>query len=224
MINAIFYIALFTPVLSYLSSLNAFRLDMPVIFKQFSYFLLFITLGEFFGFAWLMGLYKLTSFARTNHWFYNIFHFITYLFYLYFFHHVIVAARIRRAIKIIAVIYPLFVIGNFLFGQGLLKLNPYTELLNTFLMVFLSISYYYQVLKSKEIVRLQHDTVFWISTGVLIYHLGSMMLLFLVNITNTFSIQKAQGIYVIVLLSAIIMYLCFTTGFLWAKKKSFGRP
>jgi hypothetical protein len=112
-----------------------------------------------------------------------------------------------------------FVAINLAVGQGVLKINSYTELLNTFMMVFLSITYYFQVLKTKEIIVIKHDIVFWISTGVLIYHLGSMLLLFLIEVVNTSLAANAWRLFIIVELSSMIMYLCFTIGFLWAKKK-----
>jgi hypothetical protein len=212
-------IGLFIELISYISSLRAFRLDMPVLFKQFSFFLLFIVLVEGFAFSWSRGLYKYTSLGQINHSFYNIFHFLIYLFYLYFFHSVLKSPGIKYAIKIISAVYIVFVMINLVFGQGLFVLNSYTELFNTFIMVFLSISYYYQLLKAEEIVPVRNDLVFWISTGVLIHHLASMMSLFMINIINAFPKGKSQGIYLIVIFSAMVMYLCFTIGFLWTKKK-----
>jgi hypothetical protein len=126
---------------------------------------------------------------------------------------------IKRVIKALALLYVFFVAINLAVGQGVLKINSYTELLNTFMMVFLSITYYFQVLKTKEIIVIKHDIVFWISTGVLIYHLGSMLLLFLIEVVNTSLAANAWRLFIIVELSSMIMYLCFTIGFLWAKKK-----
>jgi hypothetical protein len=219
MIDTILFISLIPILLSYLSSLRAFRLDMPVIFKRFSFFLLFVLFGESFAIAWPRWIYMHTQMTSYNAWFYNFFHFFCYLFYLYFFYSVLSFPGIKRVIKALALLYVFFVAINLAVGQGVLKINSYTELLNTFMMVFLSITYYFQVLKTKEIIVIKHDIVFWISTGVLIYHLGSMLLLFLIEVVNTSLAANAWRLFIIVELSSMIMYLCFTIGFLWAKKK-----
>lgn len=213
------YLSLLFVLLSYISSLSAFRLDMAKPFRHFSYFLLFVLLSEIFGMAWPRKLYLYASATRNNQWFYNAFHFVSYLFYMYFYLLVIPHAKIRAAIKTIRGIYILFAIGNMLFVQGFMHLNTHTELLASFIMISLSIAYYYQLLYAKEIVSLKRDSVFWISTGILIYHLGSMMGLFLINVMNVVSNGMAQSIHLIIQASAILMYLNFSIAFLCPKKK-----
>jgi hypothetical protein len=119
----------------------------------------------------------------------------------------------------LAVFYILFAAGNLLFFQGWLHLNTYTELVACLIMVFLSIAYYFQLLHNKEIISLKRDSVFWISTGLLIYHLGSTMGLLLINVMNVYSLEKARNILLIIQSSAIIMYLNFSIGFLCRMRK-----
>ncbi len=217
--NWLLYLDLLILFISYISSLRAFRLDMPLPFRQFSFFVLFLFLSEIFGTAWPRVLYRLTPFAQSNLWFYNLLFFCCCVFYLYFFYKVLQSGRMKKTIRILTFIYILFAVINFFFIQGTLELNTYTELLTSFLVVFLSIAYYYQLLFAKEVIVLKNDAMFWISTGLLIYHLGSVMGLFLINVMNLISNEKAQSIHFIIRIAALIMYLTFSIAFLCQKKK-----
>lgn len=213
------YLSLSIVLLSFISSLRIFKLDFPVVLKKFSFFLLFTFLAESFGIAWPRKIYQLTSFSRGNQWFYNIFHFLTYLFYLWFFYQILQLPRIKKAVRILSVLYILFALINYIFIQGVLQLNTFSDLFACFIMVFLSIAYYYQLLYAKEIISLQRDPFFWISTGIFIYHLGSMMGLFLINVMDIISNEKARHIHLIIQTAAVLMYVNFSIAFLCMRKK-----
>jgi len=222
--NWFLYLSLSFILVSYLCSLRIFGLkasspELHYLLRAFSYFLLFAFLAECFGIAWPRKIYLFTPFARSNQWFYNIFHFLSYLFYLWFFLRVLPLPGIKKAVRILSFIYLLVALINFTFIQGPLQLNTFTDLLACFIMVFLSIAYYYQLLYAKEIVPLQRDPIFWISTGLLIYHLGSMMGLFLINVMNVISNEKARNIHFIIQFSAVLMYINYSIAFVCMKKK-----
>ncbi|WP_315823893.1 hypothetical protein [Paraflavitalea speifideaquila] len=90
------------------------------------------------------------------------------------------------------------------------------------IMVFLSIAYYFQLLYDKEIISLKRDSVFWISTGLLVYHLGSTLGLLLINVMHIISIEKARNILLIIQSSAIIMYINYSIAFLCGRRKKSG--
>ncbi len=216
--NWFVYFSLFIILLSYLCSLRVFAIRNLLIapagtpgqlLRAFSYFLLFIFIGESFGVAWPRIIYHFTPFSRSNQWFYTIFHFFTYLFYLWFYLNILKLPRIRKTVRVFLVIYVLGAVLNFLFVQGPVQLNTFTDLMACFMMVFMSIAFYYQLIHASEFLRLQEQPVFWISTGLLIYHLGSMMGLFLINVMNAISEEKALDILLIIQISAILMYVSY---------------
>ena len=217
--NWFLYFSLFIVLISFLSSLRAFSVHGDAVLRAFSWFLLFTFLGECFGVAWPRILYRHTSFSRGNQWFYTIFHFVSYVFYLWFFSKILHLPVIRRVIRVLFLLYLLWAVANYLFIQGMTQLNTFSDLLACFLMVFLSIAYYYQLLYAREVISLQRDPFFWICTGILIYHLGSMMGLFLINVMNMISNEKARHIHVIIQVSAVLMYANYSIAFLCMKKK-----
>jgi len=216
--NVLLYSSLFMLLVSYLSSLNAFRLDMAKPFKKFSHILLFLFLCECFGIAWPRWLYKLFDLPQPNQWFYNIFYFFTYSFYLYFFYLLLQSPKAKKRILVLWIGYAIFAIFNYCFWQGYWELNTYTLLVSSSLTIFVCLNYYYQLLYAKEIVSLKRDTGFWISTGLLIYHLASTMGLFLINFMGNISHEKALYLLYATRSAALIMYINLSIAYLCHKK------
>lgn len=211
------YAALLCIFISYISSLRAFRLDMPFLYKRFSYFLLFMLIGESFAVAWPKWIYQHTSLGNSTIRFYYFFHIATYLFYLYFFHEVLRSLKLKRTVNVLGIVYVVLAIV-LLFTKGFAAF-PYNYLFASFLMVFFSIAYYYQLLNAKELVPLKDDMAFWISTGVFIHHLGSTFALFLVNVLNYYSAAAAAKVFMVVLYAAMAMYLTYSIGYLCHRKQ-----
>lgn len=213
------YVNIIFMLISFISSLKAFRLDMPLIFKQFSYFLLFVFLCESFGIAWPKGISDIFHLGKPNQWFYNFFHVLMYSFYFYFFHRILVSAKLKKLVVVFFIVYIAVVIVNFS-RNGVYQFNLTNFQVAAFLMFFLSITYYYQLLSAREFVSLKNDIPFWISTGLMMYHLGSALELSLITY---FSKAAAEKIHMLVMLASLAMYLTYTIGYLCHKKPLSGR-
>lgn len=205
-------------LISYISSLRAFRLDMPLIFKQFSYFLLFVFLGDSFATAWPKWVYQHTPFIQSTHLFYNFFHLCMYSFYFYFFYRILQLPKLKRIVIGLCIVYLTFSLVNFSIN-GIMVVNGYNTVLASFIMGFLSIAYYYQLLTAREIVVLKNDVAFWITTGLLIYHLGSTMNLFFITIFESLAIYTHR----IVNISTSVMHLTISIGYLCHNKTLSGK-
>jgi hypothetical protein len=213
------YTAIGMLLVSYLSSLNAFRLDMPKAYKQFSFFLLFVVLGELFAYAWSNWLYELLGVLPYNQWFYNFFHLLSYSFLMYFFYQVLGLPKVKKIIPVLALVYIVFALINLFFIQGLEELNTRSELVASIILIFLSIAYYYQILLDKKIIPLLNNPLFWISTGVLVSNLGSILALYLINVIAKISMQKADTFLLLIQFAAILTSITFSIAFLCRTKK-----
>jgi hypothetical protein len=213
------YTAIGMLLVSYLSSLNAFRLDMPKAYKQFSFFLLFVVLGELFAYAWSNWLYELLGVLPYNQWFYNFFHLLSYSFLMYFFYQVLGLPKVKKIIPVLALVYIAFALINLFFIQGLEELNTRSELVASIILIFLSIAYYYQILLDKKIIPLLNNPLFWISTGVLVSNLGSILALYLINVIAKISMQKADTFLLLIQFAAILTSITFSIAFLCRTKK-----
>jgi hypothetical protein len=86
--------------------------------------------------------------------------------------------------------------------------------------LLLSMSYFFQLLKSDQILYFKHSMPFWFCLGLLIFYLGGFPYL---TFFNSMSIAKNQDIvktyrWIFISLNWI-MYFVFTIGFIWSKPK-----
>jgi hypothetical protein len=125
---------------------------------------------------------------------------------------------LKRIAAVLAVVYVLFSIIN-LTVSGVMVLNKYNDLLASFIMLFLCIAYYYQLVNKRELVSLRNDLAFWVSTGLLINHLGNTMSLFFINLLA----YSADKLHIIIMFAAFIMYLTYSIGYLCHNKTLSGR-
>ena len=217
MLKNIYLLILF---LSFLSSLRAFRLDLPRPFKYFSWFLLFVFFIELMAVVWprIITFYYLDV-SKENHWIYNIYIIPAYLFYLYFYYYFLRSSRVKKIIRITAIVFLFFGLLNLSFGQGLFIFNTYTVLIAGFLMIFLTLSYFYQVLYTKEVILLRRDPIFWISSGAFLFHLTSLLGLFFIVFLNNWYAKAAYATILIIKFASMAMYISYSIAFLCLKKK-----
>lgn len=79
--------------------------------------------------------------------------------------------------------------------------------------------YFYQLIKSDELLNFNEKRMFWVCLGLLIFYLGTMPYFGLFN-TLRFNYPALFKVYWYVqMIFNICMYLCFTIGFIWSKSK-----
>lgn len=86
--------------------------------------------------------------------------------------------------------------------------------------LLLSLSYFFHLLKSDQILYFKHSMPFWFCIGLLIFYLGGFPYL---TFFNSMAIAKNQDIaqtyrWIFIFLNWI-MYFLFTIGFIWSKPK-----
>lgn len=87
------------------------------------------------------------------------------------------------------------------------------------LLIFCIILYYIEILTTSKILVIQHDILFWISVGLLLFYVGYLPIKFIrsyfADIGDMYNTLKVMQWFLI-----IIMHTCFIIGFIWTKKKS----
>lgn len=146
----------------------------------FAWFLLFTYLVESIGHIPYMiyrneALYYLKdSFWGQNYWLFNPYLILSFVFYSNYFRMKLKEIRIKKTLKILIVIYFFTAVINLIFSDVyLVTFSSYTYIVGT-LLIFLSISfYYYEMIKSERILSISKDLSFYVSIGVLIFHLAT---------------------------------------------------
>lgn len=83
---------------------------------------------------------------------------------------------IKKFLIIANTVFTAFFFINIISIQGLYTYNSYTKLLGGILVITTALLYFYQILKGKEFLNLVNVPFFWISTGLLFYSVGTIIL------------------------------------------------
>jgi hypothetical protein len=179
--------------------------------------LLFVALAtDILGTLWNYYLYQFKEWNlfSGNYWIITFSIAPQYLLYMAVYYEVLKSTQQKKIIQILAIVFTLFVIINFTFGQGLYEINSLSHLFADCIMLFLVFLYFEQIRKQKEILMLSKQPMVWISAGVFIYHLLNIPFLYCLN----FLFDSQHSIVVPILNSykAIIFcsYLLFIKAFL----------
>lgn len=179
----------------------------PSYLRHFALFLPATVLVELAGLA-------LRRAGHVNHWLYNLYIPLYFLFYSRLYYFVVHSPLMRRVIIWSAVVFAAAYLANLGAGQGLYTFNSYSYLLSSFLLVAWVLSYFQQVLRAGEPLSLTREPIFWISTGLLFFNLGHFLYLGLLNYLLAVNQSWARRYGTISILLNILNYSLFTVAFL----------
>ena len=202
--------------LSFFSSIVVFFRDSSnyLYLKLFTPFLFLTLLAE------LLGFY-LGSIGKHNAYVYNFFSTFEFCFYLWVLSLIIQNRYVRKAIRIIIVLYILIAVANILFIQKVTKFHTVTYSLGCLLIVSFCIYYFFELFKFLQPVKLQNNPAFWICSGLLFFYCCGFPLYGLINSWASISTLVVYNFEKIVTILNIFLYSLFTIAFLCTKKKNY---
>jgi hypothetical protein len=219
--KAIYYIYVIPLFLSAISSLRAFRLKWPLAYRWFSVSLFLTLLIEVFAILWKDYLYlhktSYWNFSNHNIWIYNISFTPQYVFYFFLYSKETNLALVKRVTRILIPCFIIFTTLNIVLIQGLYVANTYTLIVCCFIMLWLIASYFFQLLRQKEIIQLHREPLVWISIGAFFFHLGCLPFYIWFNTLVTASMLKAYSFLSIEVVLNSIMYSTYLIAFLCRK-------
>jgi hypothetical protein len=112
------------------------------------------------------------------------------------------------SIDVLIVLFFISAIINALFLDGLLRFNTYARALESGILVFFALAFYYKTLKELKIKHLEQEPMFWISTAIIIYFSGSLIIFIVSNyfITSDEFLFSAWGMHAILNVLANTLY------------------
>ena len=110
-------------------------------------------------------------------------------------------------------VFPMLVLLNMAFIQGLTEFHSYTNALGSILTVFFCCLFFYELLLNPLEGELHKVPMFWISTGILFFYLGDLSFDLLYNLLKNDAMGKDlfKSINNNLIL---ILYSCFIIAFL----------
>ncbi len=109
-----------------------------------------------------------------------------------------------RLFIVLAVSFSLFCVVNMLFFQSLFMFNSNATTVLGILVISLSLSYFYALLKEVKYTLLERNPMFWLNAGFLIYF-SSNLLLFFIN--NSMFTKADEVSYLVWGLHAIVNFI-----------------
>ena len=189
--------------------------------KYFLYILWFIVLTEFTGMY--ASHYDVLGFfdeegIHYNLWMFNLLYFIFYPVVLTIFLQSISRLLYKNLIKGFIIFYVIFSIINWSFIQNFkYEWTELPDVIGSIFLILAIVFYFIELLKSQKIITYHKKLLFWISVGLLIFHTGTIP--FTLKATEYALMKDIHSLFLIVWVSALVMYLLFTFGFIWSDKE-----
>ncbi len=199
------------------------------ITRYFVYFL-WLTVFVEFVFGWLPTLiYYMNTFSflkgtflEKNYWVYNIYFIISFYVYINYFKWNIKSIFFKKILTVLSAFYLISSFLNLIFSNFYFSsYSSYTFILGTVLFLFSIALFYFEMLKSDEVLNFHKSIPFYISIASLLFHVSVTPLSIY---SKYFRMSKSPDfveIYEIIFNSAnIFMYTCYTFGFLICLKRN----
>jgi hypothetical protein len=137
-----------------------------------------------------------------------------FVFYTYIFRSYLQDPFSRRVALVFMIAYPSLVLIQSLMMQGFPS-RSYLPSVGAVFMVLFGFRYFYELLLHPLEGRLRQDTMFWIITGILFFHLGSLSYNLLFNLLEKYTAGEGRKLFQSINNNLILMlYSCFIIAFL----------
>lgn len=193
-------------IITFIIAFYKFKIINKAAEKNFVYYLGFVVLGEIIQ-KIQQSFFEVATFFNIN-----VYDIVTYSFFIYWYYKII---GNKSAIKLVGVIYFLGLCIS-LFKEDIfneyLAINNYIGTIST---LILTILFYITLLKKNEVISFLSDPKFWISTGLLIFNIGYIPVLFLLKYRS-----KRIDVDLTMVILVVTMYSCFIKGLLCYRTKT----
>ena len=191
------------------------------LFRWFAFFLLFILIGECVGES-LTRINTPISRSLNLVWYDNIVIPIEFLYYFWIFYTNYELPKEKRLPMACIIIYIIGLVTDIVvfhpyFKAMQLPFYTFSYTLGNVLLLVLILTYFNRMATSTTVLKLNENMLFWISSGLLVYFLGTCMYWGLHNVLVTRYRPFAQAYSNIELILDILMYLTFTFSIIWVK-------
>jgi hypothetical protein len=183
------------------------RGQMVPYLRLFPYFLLITLVGEIT--AWQFYLEGISNTAL-----YNFLSTAAFIFYMNLIRQVVFSRKAKKVIKWVMLLYLAGALINILFIQTLHSFHTITYSLGCFLIVIISMYYFYQLFQLPHSTNLAREPAFWIASGLLFYYLCALPIMGAVNYLYTLPGVSARSLEQITTILNVLLYSLFTISFL----------
>lgn len=173
--------------------------------RLFLFFLIYVVINE--SVALVLRILEMSSV-----FIYNIYMIISFSFYLYWFGLVL---RNKKMANLFLSLFIITVLFSFIFESFWESLSSLPFTVGTVLVLLCVGSYFLEIIGKTKTIILQRSQKFWIITGLLIFNVGFLPLVFLQKELDTLGMAYS----IVMTLLNVLLYGCYIIGFLCLRKK-----
>ncbi len=161
-----------------------------------------------------------TSF-KSNYWLYNSFSIFSISFYCLYFISYIKSSIKKKGLTTLVYIYVIYSIAHFFMTDGFFE--GYSQVIlfsGTLLLILHVLMYYFDLLRSDQLMNVKYLLPFYVSIGALVFHICVTPIFLL---SNYFSSENSLFVKLrvnVLLYANIFLYSTYTLGFLICSKKN----
>ncbi|MDQ2718565.1 MAG: hypothetical protein M3Z26_02205 [Bacteroidota bacterium] len=192
------------------------RLNPPWL-RAFTWFLIFCIIISSTGYAYSFYLKK------NNHFIFNIYLLVQYLFYFGIFYKTFQAKKLKKLTILVSCGFTIYLLFDFFFADGFYTFNSSAYTLGSVLTILFCLIYFGTLFKSDGFINYFRIPMFWIATGILFFFVGNFIYLSFINYILINNLDKEGNIYRFIMGTLnLLLYCLFSIGFLsnqtWKKK------
>ena len=152
-----------------------------------------------------------------NYIIYNLYHFSFFLYFYILYQKVIINLIQKNYIKYGIYFFVLINIINIIFQNPLINFFIFPYLFGVIFLIYCLIIYFKQTLKTYTMDLLKYNLLFWVSLGLLVFHIIYLPL----KIFREFKYELYIPFRHFHLSMIVLMYVIFSIGFIVCKRKAF---
>ena len=148
------------------------------------------------------------------HGLWNTYTVVQTLFFLRFYYLTLTGRR-ARWLPLIAAVFVVFALVDGLYLEGLHQVSSYTHVAQSALLIGLALLYFEQLLNELHVARLEQDPLFLVSTAVVLYFSGTVLVFVFINkLSGPSDYASTQVMHTLDAMVNLIKYLLFALA-LW---------
>ncbi len=199
-------------LVAFITSLICYRKLKLSKLNWFTFFLGLTVAVEFLG-KWLALRY------HNNTWLYNIFINIEFVFYLFIYLNHTNRNTFKIVIKYSYLVQDLVVVGNFFYLKSINIFHYYSLISCSIILLVTSFLFLFEKFESNETIKLSEDTMFWISSGIILFYSGDIVDSLFQSYLRDTNISLGGKIFRIINNNLnLILYSFFSIGFIKCKQ------
>ncbi len=209
----ILYIAIFIELITAIIGTFYFKKYKSTKLKYFVIFLWYTAINEF-----VVGIYlKRYVDFQWGDLFYNIYYAISFTYFFLLYKNYLINKKNKNCSYFFLMTYLVLLIVNGFYQNYIYELQiiPYIAA-SSFLIITISL-YFIEILNSQRVLYVSKNLLFWISIGLLLYHIGNIPFRILRN--YYIDLTDATVAFLLGVFLTVTMNICFIIGFVWSNNK-----